>query len=69
MPAPSMAKDFEVAAFTGETLEVVRASGPPQLRLHGEAAARAARMGVESSLLTLTHSDALAIAQVLLLGK
>jgi holo-[acyl-carrier protein] synthase len=50
-------------------LEVVRVGGPPQLRLHGTAAARAARMGVESSLLTLTHSDSLAMAQVLLLGK
>jgi holo-[acyl-carrier protein] synthase len=49
-------------------LEVVRVSGPPQLRLHGGAAARAARMGVESSLLTLTHSESLAMAQVLLLG-
>jgi holo-[acyl-carrier protein] synthase len=50
-------------------LEVVRVSGPPQLRLHGTAAARAERMGVQSSLLTITHSDALAMAQVLLLGK
>jgi phosphopantetheinyl transferase (holo-ACP synthase) len=36
--------------------------------LHGGAAARATRMGVRSSLLTLTHSEALAMAQVLLLG-
>ena len=50
-------------------LEVVRVSGPPQLRLHGGAAARAARMGVKSSLLTITHSEALAMAQVLLLGE
>jgi holo-[acyl-carrier protein] synthase len=50
-------------------LEVVRVSGPPQLRLHGGAAARAERIGVQSSLLTLTHSEALAMAQVLLLGR
>jgi holo-[acyl-carrier protein] synthase len=50
-------------------LEVVRVSGPPQLRFHGGAAARADRMGVTSSLLTITHSEALAIAQVLLFGK
>lgn len=50
-------------------LEVVRLSGPPQLRLHGGAAARAERMGVRSSLLTITHSEALAMAQVLLLGE
>ncbi len=49
-------------------IEVFRAFGPPQLRLHGGAAARAARMNVRSSLLTITHSDALAMAQVLLLG-
>jgi holo-[acyl-carrier protein] synthase len=49
-------------------IEVVRLSGPPQLRLHGGAAAHADRMRVRSSLLTITHSDALAMAQVLLLG-
>ena len=49
-------------------IEVVRLSGPPQLLLHGGAAARADRMRVRSSLLTITHSDALAMAQVLLLG-
>ena len=49
-------------------LEVVRVSGPPQLRLHGTAAARAARMGVQSSLLTITHSETLAMAQVIMLG-
>ena len=49
-------------------IEVVRAFGPPQLRLHGGAAAHATRLGVRSSLLTITHSEALAMAQVLLLG-
>jgi holo-[acyl-carrier protein] synthase len=49
-------------------IEVVRVSGPPQLRLHGGAARHAARLHVRSSLLTITHSDALAMAQVLLLG-
>jgi len=49
-------------------IEVVRLSGPPQLRLHGGAALHADRMHVRSSLLTITHSDALAMAQVLLLG-
>jgi holo-[acyl-carrier protein] synthase len=50
-------------------IEVVRAGGPPQLRLHGGAARRAERMNVRSSLMTITHSDALAMAQVLLLGE
>jgi holo-[acyl-carrier protein] synthase len=49
-------------------IEVFRVSGPPQLRLHGGAAARASEMRVQSSLLTITHSDAMAMAQVLLLG-
>ena len=49
-------------------VEVVRVGGPPQLRLHGGAARQAARLHVRSSLLTITHSDALAMAQVLLLG-
>jgi holo-[acyl-carrier protein] synthase len=49
-------------------IEVVRAGGPPQLRLHGGAARQATRLKVRSSLLTITHSEALAMAQVLLLG-
>ena len=49
-------------------VEVVRAGGPPQLRLHGEAARRAAAIGVVGSLVTITHSDTLAMAQVLLIG-
>jgi holo-[acyl-carrier protein] synthase len=49
-------------------IEVVRHGGPPKLLLHGGAERRAASMGVRSSLLTITHSDALAMAQVLLLG-
>lgn len=50
-------------------IEVIRVSGPPQLRLHGGAAAHASRMRVRSSLLTITHSETLAMAQVLLLGS
>ena len=49
-------------------IEVVRHSGPPQLTLHGGAARRFEAMGGRSSLLTITHSDALAMAQVLILG-
>ena len=47
-------------------IEVVRHGGPPQLRFHGGAAARFAAMGATGSLLTLTHSQELAIAHVLL---
>jgi len=49
-------------------VEVVRVGGPPQLQLHGGAARRFAAIGGRSSLLTITHSDELAMAQVLLLG-
>jgi holo-[acyl-carrier protein] synthase len=50
-------------------VEVVRQrGGPPQLQLHGGAARRFAAMGGRSSLLTITHSDTLAMAQVLILG-
>jgi holo-[acyl-carrier protein] synthase len=49
-------------------VEVVRSGGPPKLVLHGGAARRAEQMHVTGSLLTITHSDALAMAQVLLLG-
>ena len=49
-------------------VEVVRRGGPPQLELHGGAARRFASMGGRSSLVTITHSDALALAQVIILG-
>jgi holo-[acyl-carrier protein] synthase len=50
-------------------VEVVRHGGPPQLRFHGGAARRFAALGAGSSLLTITHSEALALAQVLLLAR
>ena len=50
-------------------IEVVRQPGrPPQLQLHGGAAARAERMNVRSSWLTITHAESLAMAQVILVG-
>jgi holo-[acyl-carrier protein] synthase len=48
-------------------IEVIRRGGPPQIRFHGGAAARAGAMGASGSLLTITHSRELAIAHVLLL--
>jgi len=50
-------------------IEVVRRGGPPQLQLHGGAATRFAAIGGRSSLLTITHSDDLALAEVLILGE
>jgi holo-[acyl-carrier protein] synthase len=49
-------------------VEVVRRGGPPQLQFHGGAGRRFTAIGARSSLLTITHSDALALAEVLLLG-
>ncbi len=48
-------------------VEVVRHGGPPQLQFHGGAARRFAAIGAQSSLLTITHSETLALAQVLIL--
>jgi holo-[acyl-carrier protein] synthase len=49
-------------------IEVMRRGGPPQLRFHGGAERRFAALGARASLLTITHSQHLALAQVLLLG-
>ena len=80
-PVPHLAGRFAVkeaamkALGTGHSrgvlwkdIEVVRAGGPPQLRLHGGAARRADAMQVRRSLVTITHSQTLALAQVMLLG-
>jgi holo-[acyl-carrier protein] synthase len=50
-------------------VEVVREGGPPRLVFHGGAARRFSLMGGSASLLTITHSDHLALAQVLILGR
>jgi holo-[acyl-carrier protein] synthase len=50
-------------------IEVVRRHGPPQLQFHGGAARRFAEMGATGSLLTITHSQELAIAHVLLVRQ
>jgi len=80
-PVPHLAGRFAVkeaamkALGTGHSrgvlwkdVEVVRAGGPPQLRFHGGAARRAEAMGVRRSLVTITHSQGLALAQVMLFG-
>jgi holo-[acyl-carrier protein] synthase len=50
-------------------IEVVRRGGPPQLRFHGGAARRFEAIGGRSSAITITHTDTLALAQVILLGE
>ena len=80
-PVPHLAGRFAAkeaamkALGTGQSLgvmwkdiEVVRGGGPPRLRLQGGAARRADAMGVTRSLVTITHSESLAFAQVMLLG-
>jgi holo-[acyl-carrier protein] synthase len=54
---------------TWRSIEVVRRHGPPQLEFHGAAKARLAALHGRSALLTITHSEALALAQVLLIGS
>jgi len=49
-------------------VEVVRHGGPPQLRFHGGAARRFEALGGRSSVVTITHTDTLALAQVILMG-
>ena len=50
-------------------IEVVRAeSGQPSILLHGEAAALAASKGIDSWLLTMTHTDLIAEAIAVALG-
>jgi holo-[acyl-carrier protein] synthase len=49
-------------------IEVVRRGGPPQLLMHGGAARRFEAIGGRRSLVTITHTDTLALAQVLLIG-
>jgi len=50
-------------------VEVLRgAGGPPRLAFHGGAARRFEEIGGLSSAVTITHTDTLALAQVILLG-
>jgi holo-[acyl-carrier protein] synthase len=80
-PVPHLAGRFAVkeaamkALGTGQSqgvlwkdIEVVRQGGPPRLKLQGGAARRAESMGVKQSLVTITHSELLAVAQVVLMG-
>jgi holo-[acyl-carrier protein] synthase len=50
-------------------VEVVRGSGAPRLVFHHEAARHAERLGARRTLLSITHSESLAFAQVLLIGE
>ena len=78
-PVPSLAGRFAVkeaamkALGTGHSrgvlwrdIEVVRHGGPPQLRLSGGALRRFEAMRATRSLVTITHAETLAMAQVLI---
>ena len=49
-------------------VEVVRHGGPPRLQFHAGAGRRFAAIGGRTALLTITHSEHLAMAQVLIMG-
>jgi holo-[acyl-carrier protein] synthase len=81
-PVPSLAARFAAkeatmkALGTGHTrgvlwrdIEVFRHGGPPQLRLTGGALRHFEAMRARRSLLTITHAETLAMAQVLLLSE
>lgn len=80
-PVPSFAARFAAkeaamkALGTGHSrgvvwrdIEVIRVSGPPQLQFHRMAAVRLAEIGGRRALLSLTHADTIALAEVLVLG-
>ena len=65
----ALAGTSEARAVSWLDIEVATEwDGRPTLVLHGRAAARAAELGVVRALLTLTHSDAVAGAVVVLEG-
>jgi holo-[acyl-carrier protein] synthase len=51
---------------TWRDIEVVRGGGPPRLAFRGAALQHFQRLGATSSLLTITHADTLALAQVVI---
>jgi holo-[acyl-carrier protein] synthase len=81
-PAPHLAGRFAAkeagmkAIGTGHAfgvlwrdLEVVRRGGPPQLKFHNAAGEHFTRLGATRALLTITHTDTLALAHVILTGE
>lgn len=79
-PAPHYAGRFSAkeaamkALGTGHTqgvlwrdIEVIRGGGPPRLQFHGGALRRFKALGATGSLLTITHADTVAMAQVMLI--
>jgi holo-[acyl-carrier protein] synthase len=51
---------------TWRDIEVVRGGGPPRIEWRGGALRHLQRLGATSSLLTITHADTIALAQVVI---
>jgi holo-[acyl-carrier protein] synthase len=51
------------------SVEVVRRHGPPRVAFHGAARTRLAALHGTSAFLTISHSEALAFAHVILVGS
>jgi len=49
-------------------VEIVRHGGPPLLKFHGGADRRFVLIGGRSALVSITHTDTLAFAQVMIMG-
>jgi holo-[acyl-carrier protein] synthase len=59
----AVAQALGLGAFSFRDVEVLGGEGPPQVRLHGAVAERAAELGVEVEIsLTHTRRDAAAVA-------
>jgi holo-[acyl-carrier protein] synthase len=59
----AVAKALDLTSWNFHEVEVLGTGGPPELRLHGAAAARAAELGVRVEVsLTHTGRDAAAVA-------
>ncbi len=59
----AVAKALDLTSWNFHEVEVLGTGGPPELRLHGAAAARAAELGVHVEIsLTHTGRDAAAVA-------
>jgi holo-[acyl-carrier protein] synthase len=61
----AVAKALGLTAWSFRDVEVVATEGPPEVRLSGSAARRAAELGVSASI-SLTHTSSLAAAVAVL---
>ena len=62
----AVAKALGLTAWSFRDVEVVATGAAPEVRLSGSAAARAAELGVEGAIVSLTHTAGLAGAVAVL---